>query len=111
MTKLSTDREILEAIYAEYAAAYRQMQLDDSGSAQKIYVPINIPRIAKKLKNDAHILFGRLYYHLDQKHRYKQDDGSSVHLFAFQVGNERHCINYPYLAAMNRPGFRGGCLV
>lgn len=32
MTKLSTDREILEAIYAEYAAAYRQMQLDDSGN-------------------------------------------------------------------------------
>jgi hypothetical protein len=37
---------------------------------------------------------------LDAKYRYKQDDDAQVHLFSIQVGSERHCVNFPYLAAV-----------
>ena len=100
MTKLSTDREILESIYSEYASAFSKVSLADDRDSSKIYVPIDVRAIARRLDNDAHVLFGRLYYHLDHKFRYKQDNGALVHLFAFNVGDERHCINYPYLAAI-----------
>lgn len=98
--KLSTDREILESIYRDYAGAFSKISLTDDKDSSKIYVPIDVRAIAQRLDNDAHVLFGRLYYHLDHKFRYKQDNGALVHLFAFKVGDERHCINYPYLAAI-----------
>ncbi len=100
MTRLSTDREILERIYSDYASAFHKVKLAEDNDSSKIYVPIDIQAIAKSLDNDAHVLFGRLYYHLDHKYRHKQDNGALVHLFAFKVGDERHCINYPYLAAV-----------
>jgi len=100
MPRLPTDLEIFESIYADYADAFRTFAREEPNRATKIYVPIDVPAIATKLNTDAHELFGRLYYHLDHKFRYKQDDGSLVHLFAFAVGGDRHCINYPYLAAI-----------
>ena len=100
MTKLSTDRKILESIYSEYAVAFSNVQLGEDKDSSKIYVPIDISSIAVRLDNNAHVLFGRLYYHLDHKYRYMQDNGALVHLFAFKVGEELHCINYPYLAAI-----------
>lgn len=100
MKKLSTDREILESIYSEYAGAFSKTSLAGDKDSSNIYVPIDVRTIAQRLDNDAHVLFGRLYYHLDHKFRYKQDNGALVHLFAFKVADERHCINYPYLAAI-----------
>jgi hypothetical protein len=100
MTKLSTDREILECIYSDHSEAFSNVQLGPDKDASKIYVPIDIPAIAERIDNNAHVLFGRLYYHLDHKYRYKQDNDAWVHLFAFKVGDSRHCINYPYLAAI-----------
>jgi hypothetical protein len=46
------------------------------------------------------MLFGRLYYHLDAKYHYEQDDGAKIHLFSLKIGSERHCVNFPYLAAV-----------
>lgn len=100
MAKLPTDLEVFECIYAEYANAFRDFSREQPSRSAKIYVPIDIVHVAVRLGTDAHELFGRLYYHLDHKFRYKQDDGSFVHLFAFAVGDDRHCINYPYLAAV-----------
>ncbi len=62
-------------------------------------MPIDCEMIAQKLKMDPHLLFGRLFYHLDKVHRYTQDDGSKVHLFALKVGEDRHAVNFPLLAA------------
>ena len=100
MTKLSTDREIFESIYSEYAEAFSKVQLGLDKDASKIYVPIDLRAVAANLDNDAHVLFGRLYYHLDHKYRYAQDNGALVNLFAFKIGDDLHCINYPYLAAI-----------
>ena len=49
---------------------------------------------------NQHLLYGRLYFHLDYKYRYAQADGGMVHLFAKKVGEDYDCINYPYLAAI-----------
>ena len=46
------------------------------------------------------LFFGRLYYHLDQKYRYRQADESIVPLFSIRVGDDLHCVNFPYLAAI-----------
>jgi hypothetical protein len=100
MSKLPTDLKIFKALYKEYAGAFQDFKLGEPSRATKIYVPIDVKHVAKLLGTDAHELFGRLYYHLDHSYRYKQDDGAYVHLFAFQVGPDRHCINYPYLAAI-----------
>ncbi|MES2883508.1 MAG: hypothetical protein V4709_01790 [Pseudomonadota bacterium] len=83
-----------------YAADFADFSKDQPTRSARIYVPINIDAVAIKLKTDAHELFGRLYYDLDHRYQYKWDDNSSVHLFAFSVGKDRHCINYPYLAGV-----------
>lgn len=100
MCKLPTDLKILEHIYAAYADAFRNFVREEPNRSAKIYVPIDVRQIADRLRTDPYILFGRLYHHLNHKYRYKEDDGSEVHLFAFQVGGDRHCINYPYLAGI-----------
>lgn len=97
MSKLPTDLEIFESIYAEYARTFRDSSHAEPNRRSKIYVPIDVARIADRLGTDAHALFGRLYYHLDHQYGYKQDDGREVHLFAFEVAGDRHCINFPYL--------------
>lgn len=100
MRRLPTDLEIFECIYADYAGAFRNFSKEAPTRSSMVYVPIDLPAIATKLRTDVHELFGRLYYHLDHKHRYKNDNESVCHLFAFSVGTDRHCINYPYLAAI-----------
>lgn len=69
-------------------------------SVGTVMVAIDIEVVAKKLDCDKHILFGYLYYHLDYKYRYSTGENSSVHLFAPKVGELRHAINLPYLAAI-----------
>lgn len=100
MNKLPTDIAILECIYGLYAEAFRHFPKEQPDRSAKIYVPIDVDAVASRLETDPHELFGRLYYDLDHRYRYKQDDGSSVHLFAFKVGADKHCINYPYLAGV-----------
>lgn len=100
MSKLSTDRDILKCIFDMYAPAFRAAQIAPDTNGEKIYIPIDVKNVAAKLDNDAHVLFGRLYYHLNAKYRYKTDENAQVQLFAFQVGENRHCINYPFLAAI-----------
>lgn len=100
MNKLPTDLEILDHIYKTYTDDFRKYPIDDSDRSALIYVPIDVQRIAESLKTNPQVLFGRLYYHLDQKYGYTQDDDTKVHLFAFKVGKDLHCINYPYLAAI-----------
>ncbi len=100
MNKLPTDHQILERIYAEYRVDFRNYSKEEGKRESKIYVPIDIKDIASRLETDPHELFGRLYYHLDHKYHYKKDDGANVHLFAFAIKDDRHCINFPYLAAI-----------
>ncbi|WP_426994382.1 hypothetical protein [Methylomonas sp. CM2] len=100
MSALPTDRRILECIYEMYQNAYPGRELGEARGKYDPYLPINVTDVATRLGCLPELLFGRLYYHLDAKYRYEQDGGAKVHLFSLQVGSERHCVNFPYLAAV-----------
>jgi hypothetical protein len=100
MAKIPTDLKILRVIYGRYYDNFQTYSNKNKGRSSKIYVPIDVGEIAKSLDVDADIVFGRLYYHLNEKFSYKHDDGSKVEFFALQVGNDHHCVNFPYLASI-----------
>src|SRR5690554_4290064 len=100
MMKNPSDGNILDAIYKKYYDVFVSYDKSAPSRSSKIYVPIDCAQIASELGMDAEILFGRLYYHLDKKYRYAQDDGSLVHLFALNTGGDLHTVNFPLLAAI-----------
>ncbi len=102
MKKLPTDREILKLIYKRYYQDFESFGKPNLNVQResKIYVPIDCELISKDLNVDPDIIFGRLYYHLDKKYGYTQDDGSKVHLFSFAVGKDRHAVHFPLLSAV-----------
>lgn len=100
MNKLPTDLAIFECIYAMYRETFVSYKKGESIRSSKIYVPIDVDAVAERLQTDPYELFGRLYHHIDHKHHYEHDDGSHVHLFALAAGEDRHCINFPYLSAV-----------
>ena len=95
-----SDGAILEEIFKQYSDEFQSYELSPDARASKVYVPIDCDLVARRLRMDKHLLFGRLYYHLDKKHRYTQEDGSKVYLFAFEAGENRHAVNFPLLAAV-----------
>jgi hypothetical protein len=102
LKKLPTDLQLLKYIYKAYYEDFVKFSKDEEKTTRstKLYVPIDIREIAAHFKIDSEIIFGRLYYHLDRKYHYKNEDGSNVHLFALKVGQDIHAINFPYLSAI-----------
>ena len=99
MLRVPTDREILEAIYEQYYETFASFSKENPDRETKIFVPVDLETIAAGLGVDRDIVFGRLYYHLDQKYGYKRD-GLNVHFFARVVKNDRHCVNFPLMASV-----------
>jgi hypothetical protein len=99
-TSVPTDLKILQAIYDGYHEAFGEFAKGGGSRSTKIYVPIDIERIARDLRVDGDLVFGRLYYHLEHKYGYKQTDGTSVHFFALRIGDDVHCVNFPFMAAV-----------
>jgi hypothetical protein len=89
---------MLQAIYDRYFERY--MQFEEGQRAAKIFVPVDFVELGKTLNSEPDIVFGRLYYHLDKKFGYQNDDGSVVTLFAPQVGEDRNCVHFPLLASV-----------
>lgn len=100
MKKTPTDLELLNAIYDRYYDEFAKYSKEERLRNSKIYVPIDCSEIAKQLGVNADIIFGRLYYHLENKYGYTHEDGSKVCFFACKVGGDPHCINFPYLASV-----------
>lgn len=90
---LPTERKVLRCIYDMYESSYL-------GNLPRPFVPIDMKAVAQKLNCSQHLLFGYLSHHLDHKHRYQTGEDTFVHLFAPQVGELRHAVNFPYLAAL-----------
>ncbi len=100
MPKIPTDLKMLGAIYDRYYADFVAYSDKNKTRSSKIYVPIDIEELARSMSLDSDIVFGRLYYHLNEKFGYKTDDGSRVDFFAIRIGGDHHCINFPYLGSV-----------
>ena len=98
--KLPTDFQILNYIYSHYYEPFSAFDKDSPERRTKIYIPIDISAISKRFGVDPDIVFGRLYYHLEEKLSYKRSDGSNVHFFILTDGSDRHCVNFPLLASI-----------
>jgi len=101
--RVPTDLEILDAIYDRYYQTFTAWRKDSPSNERntKTYVPIDIAAVAKRLGVDGDIVFGRLYYHFQEKHGIKrEDDGSTVPFFKLELSGERHCVNFPLLSSV-----------
>jgi hypothetical protein len=98
--KIPTDLEILELIYQEYDEQFSKYDKKTAERDSKIMIPIDVAEIARELNVDGDIVFGRLYYHLESKYGYTNDDGSKVKFFALKAGTQTNCINFPYMASV-----------
>ena len=95
-----TDLQLLDAIYNRYYGEFVSYDEDPSVRSTKNYVPVDVKEIGNELGIDVDIVFGRLYYDLEGRHGYSQDNGSRVHFFAMRVGADNHCVHFPYLASV-----------
>ena len=101
--RIPTDLEILNTIYELYHKDFVMYDQDETVRETKIYIPINCQKIADRLKVNGDIVFGRLEYHLEKKYGYKIADEpvpTRVRFFAWKVGNDRHCVNFPLLVSI-----------
>jgi hypothetical protein len=105
--RLPTDLEILNTIYEEYYEEYEKFDRGQSTRKIKVYVPLDIAKIAEKLGTEKDIVYGRLNYHLNKKYSYKKDDekGSKVLFFAHTEMTddpelEKDHIQFPYMASV-----------
>ncbi len=99
MKRPPTDLEILEDIYRRYYPVFVDPKRLEDNPRGKIHVPIDIKAIAEHFGVDQDIVFGRLYYHLNEKHSFEQG-GARVDLFHLQIGGQRHCVQFPLLASL-----------
>jgi hypothetical protein len=100
MAKLPSDRKLLQEIFDRHYEAYVAHSRTEPTHGSKIMVPIDIPAIAKTFNVDTDLIFGRLYYHLQQKYGYTQPNGALVAFFSPVAGQDKNCVNMPLLAAV-----------
>ncbi len=100
MKKVPTDLQILNAIYNQYYNQFMAFSKNNPDRSAKNFIPIDIAQIAKRFGVDVDIIFGRLYYHLEQKYGYKRSDNTKVAFFTLQAGVDINCINFPYMASV-----------
>lgn len=100
MKNVPTNLNIMSYIYKRYYNEFVKFERDNRQRITKIYVPIDCQEIAKHFGVDGDIIFGRLYYHLENLYGYKQSDGNNVHFFALKIGSDSKCINFPYMASI-----------
>lgn len=100
MEKLPTDLQVLNFIYDTYYKQFIEFTKDNPTRSASIFIPIDIGMIANKFGVHGDIVFGRLYYHLEKKYGYQNPNGTKVPFFALNVGSDKHCINFPYMASI-----------
>jgi hypothetical protein len=83
-----------------YESSYPGAPMAAGSGENDPFMPIEISAIANKLKYKPELLFGRLYYFLDAKHRYKQENGAHVSLFLLNCKGLGHCVHFPYLVSI-----------
>jgi len=101
--KTPSDLKVLSIIYKLYYEEFTNHSLEkdvQNGRKSKIFVPIDCKMISNELNVDSDIVFGRLYYHMQEKYGYTRDDGSKVAFYTPIAGEENRCVNFPLLASV-----------
>ncbi|HBK48080.1 MAG TPA: hypothetical protein DDZ74_01700 [Pseudomonas sp.] len=98
MKKIPPEQVVLRSIYDLYYDSYIHKKALDQ--LAEIFIEIDVSLVADALKVDRHLLFGYLR-HLDRKYIIRSKPNvAEAHLFAIKVGNLRHAVDFPYLAAI-----------
>ncbi|ADH87131.1 hypothetical protein [Desulfurivibrio alkaliphilus] len=98
--KVPSDLQIIEEIYKRHVDDYEEWKEGNPARTNKNYVPVDITAVAKSLRVDVDIVWGRLYYDLDNRYSYQKSDNSWVHLFARRADTDKDCVHFPYLVSV-----------
>lgn len=101
---LPSDYVILRTIYDMYYDEFTRFEAGAGWRLSKVFVPVDFEKVARRLEIDGDIVFGRIYYYLDNKYSYEymyQGKMRKVSLFTMEMeGDNRKQINFPMLASI-----------
>jgi hypothetical protein len=97
---IPTDEDLLANIYTKYLKTFSDWSEEDKTRVAKIWVPIDIDSMAKKYRCDPDLIFGRLYYHMNEKYGSRTGDGQDVNFFNMRLAKDRHVVNFPLLTSV-----------
>ena len=97
---IPTDEHLLAMIYKNNLKDFSDWSEDNKTRVAKIWVPIDIESMAKKYRCDPDLIFGRLYYHMNEKYGSRTGDGQDVNFFNMRLANDRHVVNFPLLTSV-----------
>ena len=97
---IPTDETLLAIIYKEHLKAFSDWSEENKTRVAKIWVPIDIDGLGKKFRCDPDLIFGRLYYHMNEKYGSSTGDGQDVNFFNMRLANDRHVVNFPLLTSV-----------
>lgn len=97
---IPTDEELLAFVYKKYLKPFAEWSEDNKTRMTKIWVPIDLHEMAKKYRCDVDLIFGRFYYHMNEKYGSSTGDGQEVNFFNMRLGQDRHVVNFPLLTSV-----------
>ncbi|MEL6860246.1 MAG: hypothetical protein AAGL11_00280 [Pseudomonadota bacterium] len=97
---IPTDETLLAIIYKENLKAFSEWSEENKTRVAKIWVPIDIDALGKRFRCDPDLIFGRLYYHMNEKYGSTTGDGQDVNFFNMRLANDRHVVNFPLLTSV-----------
>lgn len=97
---IPTDEILLATIYKRNLKAFSDWSEENKTRVTKIWVPIDVEWLGKKFGCDPDLIFGRLYYHMNEKYGSKTGDGQDVNFFNMRLANDRHVVNFPLLTSV-----------
>jgi len=65
-------------------------------------LPIDVRRVAERLRCSPELLFGRLHYDMGARLRDRNPCDANLteaSIFEVKAGDEMHCVNFPYLSS------------
>ena len=100
MAGIPTDERMLAEIYRRYLRTFSDFSDENRTRTAKIWVPIDIEALARRFRSDPDLIFGRLYYHMNEKYGSSTGDGDRVNFFNMRLGQDRHCVNFPLMTSV-----------
>ena len=100
MAAIPTDERLLGLIYKSYIGDFKAHTEENQIRQTKIWVPLDLEMLSKKLRSDPELLFGRLYYHMNGKYGSRTGDGEDVSFFYIRLGPDKHVVNFPLMTSV-----------